>query len=190
MDGIPAGQDALVATDFIVHRQDWRQCKFIETALGGAGALEPDEALIKVDESAFTANNKPAAARQSAERATKSQLDDMRRIVAEEKTAHAAADVNAFLQAHHRYRTAWLGCARNPLLVETLARILHSLSLVRLRAMNDSQLRIFIIESHEKLLAALAARNPERAASVQAKIIGQFTDLLLAKIFGESVYGR
>ena len=132
----------------------------------------------------------PAAARQAAERATKSHLDEMRRIIAEEKAAHAAGDVNAFLKAHHRFRTAWLGCARNPLLIEALARTLHSLSLVRLRTMNDSEFRIFITESHEKLLAALAARNPERAANVQTEIIAKFTDLMLARIFGESAGSR
>jgi DNA-binding GntR family transcriptional regulator len=131
----------------------------------------------------------PAAARQAAERATKSQLDEMRRIIAEEKEAHAVGEVNAFLRAHHRYRTTWLSCARNPLLVEALARTLHSLSLVRLRTMNDAELRLFIIASHETLLAALAARNPERAASVQAEIIGKFRDLLLARICGDSAGG-
>ena len=127
----------------------------------------------------------PAAARQAAERATKAKLDEMKRIVALEKAAHAAGDVNAFLRAHHHYRSTWLGCARNPLLIEALARTLHSLSLVRLRTMNDSELRIFIIGSHESLLAALAARNPERAARVQAEIIGKFKELLLTRIVAD-----
>ena len=42
------------STDFIVARDDLRQCKFIETQLPDAAAL-PDEALlIKVDRFAFT----------------------------------------------------------------------------------------------------------------------------------------
>ena len=127
----------------------------------------------------------PAAARQAAERATKAQLDEMKRIVARERDAHAAGDVNAFLRAHHGYRSTWLGCARNPLLIEALARTLHSLSLVRLRSMNDSELRIFIIRSHESLLAALAARNPERAARVQAETIEKFKELLLTRIVAD-----
>ena len=93
--------------------------------------------------------------------------------------------MNAVLRAHHRYRSTWLGCARNPLLIEALTRTLHSLSLVRLRTMNDSELRIFIIGSHESLLAALAARNPERAARVQAEIIGKFKELLLTRIVAD-----
>jgi DNA-binding GntR family transcriptional regulator len=127
----------------------------------------------------------PTAARQAAERATKAQLDEMKRIIAEEKAAHASGDVNAFLRAHHRYRSTWLGCARNPLLIEALRRTLHSLSLVRLRTMNDSELRIFIIGTHESLLTALAARNPERAARVQAEIIEEFKKLLLTRIVAD-----
>jgi hypothetical protein len=45
------------STDFIVARNDLRQCKFIETRLPEPAAL-PDEALlIKIDRFAFTANN-------------------------------------------------------------------------------------------------------------------------------------
>ncbi|MGO8912784.1 MAG: DUF2855 family protein [Bradyrhizobium sp.] len=45
------------STDFIVARNDLRDCKFIETQLPEAAAL-PDEALlIKIDRFAFTANN-------------------------------------------------------------------------------------------------------------------------------------
>jgi hypothetical protein len=45
------------STDFIVARDDLRQCKFIETQLPDAAAL-PDEALlVKIDRFAFTANN-------------------------------------------------------------------------------------------------------------------------------------
>lgn len=132
----------------------------------------------------------PAAARQAAERATRAQLDEMKRIIAREKDAHADGDVNAFLSAHHRYRSTWLGCARNPLLIEALARTLHSLSLVRLRTMNDAELRIFIIGSHESLLAALAARDPERAVRVQADIIEKFKRLLLARIAADRPSAR
>jgi hypothetical protein len=43
--------------DFIVARNDLRQCKFIETSLPEPADL-PDEArLIKIDRFAFTANN-------------------------------------------------------------------------------------------------------------------------------------
>jgi hypothetical protein len=45
------------STDFIVARNDFQNCKFIETQLPDAAAL-PDEALlVKIDRFAFTANN-------------------------------------------------------------------------------------------------------------------------------------
>jgi DNA-binding GntR family transcriptional regulator len=126
----------------------------------------------------------PAAARQAAESATKDDRDRMRQMIAEERAAHAAGDVNAFLSAHHRFRAAWLGCARNTLLVEALARTLHSISLIRWRTMADVELRAFIIASHDRFLATLGGRNPDQAASVQADIINKFTALMLAKLFG------
>jgi DNA-binding GntR family transcriptional regulator len=126
----------------------------------------------------------PAAARQAAESATKADRDRMRQIIAEERAAHAAGDVSAFLSAHHRFRAAWLGCARNNLLVEALARTLHSISLIRWRTMVDVELRSFIIASHDRFLVTLGARNPDQAARVQAEIIDKFTSLMLAKLFG------
>jgi hypothetical protein len=43
--------------DFIVVRNDFEQCKAIETELAGADTLPPDALLVKVDRFAFTANN-------------------------------------------------------------------------------------------------------------------------------------
>jgi hypothetical protein len=45
------------ATDFIVARDDFQHCKFIETAIPDATELPDDALLIKVDRFALTANN-------------------------------------------------------------------------------------------------------------------------------------
>jgi hypothetical protein len=45
------------STDFIVARNDLRQCKFIETQLPDTAALPEEALLIKIDRFAFTANN-------------------------------------------------------------------------------------------------------------------------------------
>jgi hypothetical protein len=45
------------ATDFIVARRDFRDCKFIETDLPDADGLPDETLLVKVDRFAFTANN-------------------------------------------------------------------------------------------------------------------------------------
>lgn len=45
------------STDFIVIRNDLRQCKVIETELAGGAALPADALLVKVTRFAFTANN-------------------------------------------------------------------------------------------------------------------------------------
>jgi hypothetical protein len=45
------------STDFIVPRDDLRQCKFIETTIPDAIELPDGALLTKVDRFAFTANN-------------------------------------------------------------------------------------------------------------------------------------
>ena len=45
------------STDFIVARNDFEQCRTIETELAEADTLPPDALLVKVDRFAFTANN-------------------------------------------------------------------------------------------------------------------------------------
>jgi hypothetical protein len=45
------------ATDFIVARDDFQHCKFIETAIPDATELPDDALLVKVDRFALTANN-------------------------------------------------------------------------------------------------------------------------------------
>lgn len=47
----------MTSSDFIVARDDFEQCKVIETTLPEPDALPPDALLVKVDRFAFTANN-------------------------------------------------------------------------------------------------------------------------------------
>src|SRR5215468_1275841 len=45
------------ATDFVVSKNDLKQCRVIETRLPGTDALPAEALLVKVDRFAFTANN-------------------------------------------------------------------------------------------------------------------------------------
>jgi Protein of unknown function (DUF2855) len=45
------------ATEFVVAKNDLKQCRMIEARLANAGALSPEALLVKVDRFAFTANN-------------------------------------------------------------------------------------------------------------------------------------
>src|SRR5579863_7101428 len=47
----------MTSTAFIVARNDFRECKFIETNLPDTDALSDEALLLKVDRFAFTANN-------------------------------------------------------------------------------------------------------------------------------------
>ena len=99
----------------------------------------------------------PVAARQAAENKSNAGLSEMRRAIADEKAAHLKSAVTRFLRAHSSFRELWLKRARNPLLLDSLGRAVHSLQVIRRRTMSDSVMRLFIIRSHENLLAAIEA---------------------------------
>lgn len=44
-------------TSFIVQRQDYKQCKFVESTLPAADSLAEGEVLLKIDKFSFTSNN-------------------------------------------------------------------------------------------------------------------------------------
>lgn len=131
----------------------------------------------------------PAAARRVTERQTPQTLRAMQQAIDAEIAAHAAGDVEAFLQAHLAFRTAWLTQAQNPLLIGALSKATHALQLIRRRTMSDSLMREFLIESHKLLLAAIAAGDPARSERVQAERIGKFKDLLLDRVFKKARSG-
>ena len=86
--------------------------------------------------------------------------------------------VTQFLRAHSTFREFWLKRARNPLLLDSLGRTVHSLQAIRRRTMSDSVMRQFIIRSHENLLAAIEAGKPDDAERVQTNTIREFEALV------------
>jgi DNA-binding GntR family transcriptional regulator len=125
----------------------------------------------------------PAAARQAAENTSNEGVTEMRRAIIDEKTAHAKGAVTRFLRAHSAFRELWLKRARNPLLLESLKRTVHSLQAIRRRTMSDGPMREFMIETHEALLTAIQARKPDEAAKVQTTSIREFERLVKQRIF-------
>ena len=124
----------------------------------------------------------PQAARQAAGNRTDVALDEMHSAIAEEVTAHANADVNAFLKAHMHFRSAWMRRVSNPLLLETLAKTMHSLHLIRRWTMSDPVIRGVMIKAHRALLKAVQSRDPSRAQAVQARSIRKFKAHLMKKM--------
>jgi DNA-binding GntR family transcriptional regulator len=125
----------------------------------------------------------PAAARRVTENPSPETLRDMQQAINREISAHAKGDVEAFLQAHLAFRTAWLAQTQNPLLAGALRKTIHALQLIRRRTMSDSLMREFLIDSHKLLLAAIIAGDPNRSELVQAERIRRFRDLLLDRVF-------
>jgi DNA-binding GntR family transcriptional regulator len=124
----------------------------------------------------------PQAARQAAANPDDAGIAEMRSAIAEEVAAHANADVNAFLKAHTHFRGAWMRRANNPLLLEALARTMHSLQLIRRWTMSDPVMRGMLIQAHRALLAAIEKHDPSRAHAAQAESIRKFKAHLLKKM--------
>jgi DNA-binding GntR family transcriptional regulator len=124
----------------------------------------------------------PQAARQAAANESDAGLKEMRAAITEEVAAHANDDVNAFLQAHMHFRAAWMRRVSNPLLLETLAKTIHSLHLIRRWTMSDPVIRGVMIEAHRALLQAVERRNPARAQAAQTSAIRKFKSHLVKKM--------
>lgn len=124
----------------------------------------------------------PPAARQAAANTGDTGLQEMRAAISEEVAAHAKPDVNAFLKAHTRFRSAWLSRVENPLILESMGKTIHSLQLLRRWTMSDSMVRKILIDAHRSLLQAIEKRDPDRAHKVQAESIRRFRDRLLRKM--------
>jgi len=110
----------------------------------------------------------------------------MRDAVSAEVAAHAAADVNAFLAAHLRFRTAWMARLKNPLLLETLAKTIRSIDLLRRWSLSDPVLRGIVIASHRALLKSITQRDAARAKANQAASIRKFMQRLLERMSKEA----
>ena len=125
----------------------------------------------------------PAAARQAAENVSKDGIAAMDRAIEDEKAAHAKGAITQFLRAHSAFRELWLKRARNPLLLESLTRTVHSLQAIRRRTMSSGHLREFMIETHEALVGAIKKHDGEEAAAIQTNSIKGFEKLVRIHIF-------
>lgn len=124
----------------------------------------------------------PEAARQAGANQSDVGIDEMRSAIREEIAAHGNGDINAFLKAHMHFRTAWMQRVNNPLLLETLAKTMHSLHLIRRWTMSDPVIRDVVMEAHRALLKAIERRDPVHAQAVQAKTIRKFKSHVLKKM--------
>ena len=125
----------------------------------------------------------PTAARQAAAARDAESIEELRLAIRDERAAHGAADVAAFVGGQRRFRAAWLRRVRNPILLEALGKALSTLQLLHHRTMSDAVLRAYIVESHEQLLRAIVARNADLAESIQAQRIRGFERLLQQRLF-------
>jgi DNA-binding GntR family transcriptional regulator len=124
----------------------------------------------------------PQAAMQAAANTTDVGLDEMRKAISEEVAAHANEDVNEFLTAHMHFRSAWMQRVTNPLLLETLAKTMHSLHLIRRWTMSDPVIRGVLIDAHRALLKAIERRDPAKARAAQSQSIRIFRTHLVKRL--------
>jgi hypothetical protein len=57
MSAVPSASSESTALDFIVQREDLRQCKFVPAVEAAQVRLRPGEILLRIDKFAFTSNN-------------------------------------------------------------------------------------------------------------------------------------
>jgi DNA-binding GntR family transcriptional regulator len=122
----------------------------------------------------------PIAARQAALHPDKVGLSPMRQAIEDEKRADAAQALEDFAEARSRYRAAWLTRVANPYLLQSLAKSMASLQVLRHLTAGSAELRRNMIVSHAMLLDCLEAGDAEAAAETQRVRIQQFHDLLVA----------
>ncbi len=78
--------------------------------------------------------------------------------------AHRAGDAQAFMAGNARFRSAWLGLARNRQLVRAIERYASHVQHLRLITLSDPGVREVALAGMKRISAALAAGDGEGAA--------------------------
>ena len=109
--------------------------------------------------------NEVECARMAASRATKSDLSDLRSVLAKANGARKQRDIEVLMKLDREFHGLIAQAARNPVLAELL-RTLHERSLrVWFLSLNDAEHLKSVQKEHEAILAALVAGNADAAGA-------------------------
>jgi DNA-binding GntR family transcriptional regulator len=122
----------------------------------------------------------PYCARLAAERATAEQVAEMEILFAGAEAVIRAGDHRQLIQLDHRAHVLLAQAANNEFLEETLERLYgHVLRLWHVSLHKVSRLRE-VIEEHRDIIAAVQARNGERAARIMRAHVAGFQSEFLS----------
>lgn len=108
----------------------------------------------------------PRVAEHVANEAEPAQVKQLLKAFAQEKAAHAAGRVKAFIKANQELRTVYRSMCRNDLLAKCLGLVDDQFENVRARILEAPENREKTIEHDAHLTEAIAARDPKATAAV------------------------
>jgi DNA-binding GntR family transcriptional regulator len=102
----------------------------------------------------------------AARRATPAERDELRALHFEMRAAHARRDLPAYYRLNSAIHRRLVGCARNPVLADTYARLNARLQALRFRSNLNRDKWDAAVAEHDAMIDALDAGDGARLASV------------------------
>lgn len=118
----------------------------------------------------------PEALRQAAASAGNCQA--LRGELAAMTAAHAADDVDAFMQANYRFRAAWLALVRNRRLLRAIELYADHVRYLRALTLGSPETRRIVLHGIDRLAAALAAGDGDAVAAAMREHLSQARRIL------------
>lgn len=109
--------------------------------------------------------------RKICQKATAADLAELEAAVAKERKAISRKDAAPFIAANSTFREILYNACANAFLKESVELYSDRLQIFRVLTLDSKENRGFVTEAHEKLVAAVAERNEEKAVAI-------LTDLL------------
>ena len=113
----------------------------------------------------------PAAAALAVTRADKAALQALTRELNNEKKAHRAGDIEAFVTSNGRFRTELLKACGNGRVMQTLSGLDDQIQRLRTRTLNVTENRDATLQHHERILQAFKAGDEKAAASAMRDLL-------------------
>jgi DNA-binding GntR family transcriptional regulator len=105
-------------------------------------------------------------------------LAPLREEIVAMEAAHAADDIDAFMQANYRYRAAWLALVPNQRLLRAIELYANHVRYLRALTLGQKATRKVVLRGLEELAAALFAGDAEAAAQAMRAHLSEASRIL------------
>ncbi len=120
----------------------------------------------------------------AAGRATRAERDELRALHFEMLAAHARRDLPAYYRLNSAIHLRLVGCARNPVLADTYARLNARLQALRFRSNLNRDKWDAAVAEHSAMIEALDARDGARLSAVMREHLDHKRATVLAQLDG------